>query len=163
MNKNTGGRRSKYNSEVASLISKVIRETGSDSIAIDASGIASSTFYKWQAEIKEFSELISEARAEFNANTAASCFDRINAANNYLDEILKGSKYKTIYRDVLDNKGTIHTLVTREQVILSDKLFERVLGAIKPQESDQSSFQVHIQVEEETFEEVAPNSNSSDE
>ncbi|MBW4443094.1 MAG: hypothetical protein KME10_18010 [Plectolyngbya sp. WJT66-NPBG17] len=123
-----GGRKPRYNPETVNQICELIAETGVDRVAYEGVGIAHTTFYAWMVDKEEFSAAVTAARAKYAAKLKQKAWDRVAAANEYIDDVLKRQCYRTTRQEVLDRKGRKVVLVKEEQIIPDSKLLDRVLG-----------------------------------
>ncbi|BAU12872.1 hypothetical protein LEP3755_34050 [Leptolyngbya sp. NIES-3755] len=151
MNEKRRGRNSKCTPELIERFCKVLLETGSIKDSCEACGIDTSTYWRWREKDVNFHSSIETALAERLNRASKPIWNRREVAESYVDDVLAGRKFRIKRRQVLSKSGEIIDLVDEEQVIPSDALLERVLGA--RQEESNTSFQVSFGLAEPPQEE----------
>jgi hypothetical protein len=86
--------KSKYNPEIVEIILGAIALTGSDRAGIEAGGINKDTFYSWIKRYPDFSERVSEARAEYRQSCPETL---IRQANRAFADYLFGRMQRVVY------------------------------------------------------------------
>ncbi|HEY9824924.1 MAG TPA: hypothetical protein V6D19_05715 [Stenomitos sp.] len=122
------GRSSKYSPERVEQICTAIARTGSDRAGWQAGDISSETFYRWINEFPEFSEGISNARAEYRETCPETL---IRQANKAFADYLYGRMERVIVkteRGSTEQGSFEKETIQRVPVGIPRWAIERVLG-----------------------------------
>jgi hypothetical protein len=139
----TGGRKSRYTSDLVEAICQTIRETGSDRLGYERNDVSHQTFYKWISLYPEFNENVEKARQDFLTFKQSQLGAQKELAESYIHNVLAGKAFRWSMREVLDRNGVVHQLSSVEQVLPTPQILERVLGQVKSDDQNTgNSFQV---------------------
>lgn len=122
------GRKTRYSADVVAKILDALRRSGSDRVAIEAAGISSAAFYRWQQEFQEFREGIAQAKLEYREN----CPDVLRQQAHWsFEDYLYGrvEEVWTTHETVRDGDKIIYKeIVKKVKRGVPQWVIERVLG-----------------------------------
>lgn len=130
------GRRLKLTPERIDIICQVLQQTGSYKLAHEAADISNETFYRYMREIPSFKERIEAIQETRAKEVSQQAFNRIEAAEDWLDKLFKGELKKHTTKTTTFPDGSQRIEETTEDVIPAHYHLERVLGPIKPSQSN---------------------------
>ncbi len=122
------GRKTRYSAQTVEMILDALRHSGSDRAAIEAAGVSSAAYYRWQQRYREFREGIAQAKFEYRQN----CPDLLRQQAQWsFEDYLFGRVVEewTTHETIRDGDKTIYREVSKKvRRGVPQWAIERVLG-----------------------------------